>query len=644
MSESRSRNVRAKPRYKDPEMASTKGDAPTLVIGIDFGTTYSGVAWLLSGKQEAIQVVTDWPMVNNYQSDRPKAPSTVFYRHLDDKNPSWGYSTPQDECVIRWFKLLLIDEKDLPDKVRESSQVKAARALLLKYNKTPVQVFADYLVNVWTHSYHQIAAAEGDRFTHIYPLHFVVTLPAIWPHYVRKRMTEAMQLAGLLDFSSVGDTKISFISEPEAAALASLNENAGRWENEVGNHFVVCDAGGGTVDIITYKIESLEPFKVVESVRGDGDLCGAMFLDESFLKMLNQKIPLETRTKLKRQGIQKIMKDEWESGIKTSFYFYPSKFTLHAPPIRTQVYKPVVDHVLQLVKGQIEQVVTEHNTTPKFVLLVGGFGRSRYLWECLQEAIPSKISVLQKRGGDPWAAVLRGAVLHGLSRSGMSDTIVVDSRISRFHYGTLVNKVPFNPVEDDPRDREYSTYDRAFIAADQTEWFVQIDDLISAYKPAVYKCHQDLTSREQAIQVDIVTSDCSTAPTRYDDSVKKLCTIKASKPPNWTELPIYTSEDGHAFRHIEYDLRMVSDGSSLEFKICYGDQTLASESIMFDSTIQPKAKRSKLNARTDTTMKDVPEELDARGEAYPSMIDNDDEYLSGVDDNSDGSSEDSDSS
>ncbi|SPJ73282.1 uncharacterized protein FTOL_03012 [Fusarium torulosum] len=302
-----------------------------------------------------------------------------------------------------------------------------------------------------------------------------------------------------------------------------------------------------------------------------------------------------------------------------------SSLSMRIQPIRTQVYKPMVDQVLQLVKGQIKQVVNEHNTTPKFVLLVGGFGRSQYLRECLQDAIPNKISVLQKRGGDPWAAVVRGAVLHGLSRSGVSDTIVVDSRISRFHYGTLVNKMPFNPVEDDPRDLEYSTYDRAFIAADQTEWFVQIDDSVSAYKPAVYKCHQDLTSREQAIQVDIVTSDSSVAPTRYDDCVKK------------------TVEDGHAFRHIEYDLRMVSDGSSLEFKICYGDQTLASESIMFDSTIQPKEKRGKLNAKADITMKDEPDELGARSEAPPSINDSDDEYVTGIDDNGGESSEDSDS-
>lgn len=169
------------------------------------------------------------------------------------------------------------------------------------------------------------------------------------------------------------------------------------------------------------------------------------------------------------------------------------------------------------------------------------------------------------------------------------------------------------------------------------------DDSVSAYKPAVYKCHQDLTSREQAIQVDIVTSDSSVAPTRYDDCVKNLCTIKASQLPSWTDLPIHTSEDGHAFRHIEYDLRMLSDGSSLEFKICHGDQTLASESVMFDSTIQPKEKRGKLYAKADTAMKDSPYELDTKSEAPPSIVDSDDEYVTGVDDNGDESSDDSDS-
>ncbi|KAF5669821.1 Hsp70 chaperone protein [Fusarium heterosporum] len=618
-------------------MTPARRKPPTLVIGIDFGTTYSGVAWLLSGKQESIQIVTDWHTVNNYRTDRPKAPSAIFYRHLNDQNPSWGYATPEDDSVLRWFKLLLIDEKDLPEKVRKSPQVKAARALLHKCNKTPVQVFADYLSKIWDHSHPQIAAAEGDRFTDLYPLHFVVTLPAIWPVYVRKRMTEAMQLAGLLSLTSDGDTKISFISEPEAAALTSLNENAGRYQNEIGTHFVVCDAGGGTVDIITYKIESLEPFRVVESVKGDGKLpsarltllipagglCGAIFLDENFGKLLDQKIPHGTRKKLKRQGIQKIMRDEWEQAI------------------RTQVYKPVVDQVLELVKGQIKQVKAEHKTPPKFVLLVGGFGRSQYLRERLQDTISNKISVLQKRGGDPWAAVLRGAVLHGLSRSGVSDTIVVDSRISRFHYGTLVNKLPFNPVEDDPRDREYSAYDREFIAADQTEWFAQIGDPVSAYKPVTYKCHQDLTSPDQVIQVDIITSESSTPSKRYDESVKKLCMIKASKLPNWADLPKQTNEDGQGFRHIEYDLRMISDGSSLEFGVCYENQSLASESIMFDSTSQPKAGKSKVTARYGVPMEDAPDAPVSVNEA-PSD-DSDDEYETEEGGYKDESSDDSDS-
>jgi hypothetical protein len=88
---------------------------------------------------------------------------------------------------------------------------------------------------------------------------------------------------------------------------------------------------------------------------------------------------------------------------------------------------------------------------------------------------------------------------------------------------------------------------------------------------------------------------------------------------------------------------MLSDGSSLEFKICYGDQTLASESIMFDSTIQPKERRGKLNVKADASMKYAPDELDVKSEATPSINDSDDEYMTGIDDNGDESSEDSDS-
>jgi hypothetical protein len=99
---------------------------------------------------------------------------------------------------------------------------------------------------------------------------------------------------------------LSFISEPEAAALSTLKDLSTRSTVKVtfntrnflcrlqltmqaGDTMIVCDAGGGTVvrgaltqymtkfsqvllqDLISYQIESMEPFVVRECVKGDGE-------------------------------------------------------------------------------------------------------------------------------------------------------------------------------------------------------------------------------------------------------------------------------------------------------------------------------------------------------------------------------------
>ncbi|KAF4962299.1 hypothetical protein FSARC_9617 [Fusarium sarcochroum] len=587
-------------------MPSTTGDTPpTVVIGIDFGTTYSGVAWSRSGKKGQIKLVTDWKTLKNYQSDKEKVPSAIFYRHMNDEDPAWGFATPLEETVLRWFKLLLVDEQYLSEKVRRSPQLVNARSLMQRANKTAVQVFGDYLSKVWDHSRDDITKAVGNRMLKISRVHVVVTLPAIWPHYVRGRMTEALKRAGLLGISRDGETTLSFISEPEAAALTCLEENSDRPDVNVGDHFMVCDVGGGTVDIITYKVEKLNPLIVSESVEGDGDLCGAMFLDEKFLALFKERIGSEALKKLQPGALQKIMDDEWGGGIKSSICkasggwdiqlhyngpvnsrLCPSKVTIDGDAIRNKVYKPVIEQIQQLVSKQINQVKKKHRRMPKFTILVGGFGKSRYLYECLRDTVGNRMEILQENGAGPWTAVVRGAVLHGMARSGLTESIsvAVDSRVSRHSYGTLVNILPFDPKEHDAKDRVYCEGHQEFLAVEQTQWFVEIGESVSTYDPIVSNFWQDLTKPDEYIQVEIVISDSTTAPTRKDDSVKLLCEIKASELPKWDELPVWTNKDGKVFRRITYELRIVSDGSSLEFAVYYKDKRLASESVMFDST------------------------------------------------------------
>ena len=83
------------------------------------------------------------------------------------------------------------------------------------------------------------------------------------------------------------------ISEPEAAALyalAALDPHG----LKIGDTILLCDAGGGTVDLITYTIASLKPIlKLAEASPGSGSLCGASFLNRGFQEFLEKKLENE---------------------------------------------------------------------------------------------------------------------------------------------------------------------------------------------------------------------------------------------------------------------------------------------------------------------------------------------------------------
>lgn len=70
-------------------------------------------------------------------------------------------------------------------------------------------------------------------------------------------------------------------------------ENAQPNHLKVGDNLVVYDAGGGTVDVIAYRILGLEPLSLVESQVGTGDLCGATFLNLRFDNLAESEFGLQ---------------------------------------------------------------------------------------------------------------------------------------------------------------------------------------------------------------------------------------------------------------------------------------------------------------------------------------------------------------
>ena len=83
---------------------------------------------------------------------------------------------------------------------------------------------------------------------------------------------------------------LHIISEPEAAALYALDA-LDPHGLKIGDTFVLCDAGGGTVNLITYRVSSLKPvLKLAEASPGSGSLCGASFLNRGFQEYLEEKL------------------------------------------------------------------------------------------------------------------------------------------------------------------------------------------------------------------------------------------------------------------------------------------------------------------------------------------------------------------
>lgn len=172
-------------------------------------------------------MVRDWKSKILFTSNVEKAPTQLFYGNIGD-SANWGYDIGPDEKALRWFKLLILDEGDVPKAVFESSQFQEAQNLQKASGKSPTEIIACYLRRLWNHSIQAIEATLGHELVELCPFRVTVTVPAIWPHYAQTRMKKAIKAAGILGERPCGDTTLGFVTEPEAAALATISDMSAR--------------------------------------------------------------------------------------------------------------------------------------------------------------------------------------------------------------------------------------------------------------------------------------------------------------------------------------------------------------------------------------------------------------------------------
>lgn len=271
-----------------------------------------------------MRVINDWPNPSSTVATSDKVPTIISYQ---DGEPQWGFQVGYvRKDSFRWIKLLLDPKNQIG---RNSEAVLTSTKLLGTLTKTAEDVAADYLRMIWKYTKEDIQKVRGDDWESIYTLKCVLTVPAIWSPAARDKTQKIARKAGL-------PQNVELVTEPEAAALAVLKEKTEDDESlKVGDCFVVCDAGGGTVDLISYKIVGLDPLAVEECAVGDGKplprfnvtskliyrsggLCGSVYLDQAFERYIKTIVGEDEWSSIRDKSKKKMMR-EFELSIKRCY-------------------------------------------------------------------------------------------------------------------------------------------------------------------------------------------------------------------------------------------------------------------------------------------------------------------------------------
>ncbi|KAJ3125823.1 Heat shock 70 kDa protein 12A, partial [Nowakowskiella sp. JEL0407] len=345
-----------------PNSAKSKFPNAKVVVGVDFGTTYSGFSFIMipddDSKPQRVHTFKDW-------RDQPprtasaKTPTIInyFVKPGETVATHWGWTVdaitkePQYHRVER-CKLLLqeshstagstspsqstfLNSTSIGSRSRESnlflsetqyrSNEIEQKANIFSDIELPsgiqaVDVIANYLAflfEVIKQEVSKILRSEGisdplnvDQFVYCF------TVPVFWSLAQQNTMREAVFKAKMI--SNFDSKNLMFCEEAVAGLLSFINMPA--FNLHLPCDVLVLDAGGGTVDLFQCKI--LANKDVAEVTQADGGFFGSTLVDRYFWDFIKNTIGPHAYNELWNNPTLRTSKVDfiniWD-GIKRSF-------------------------------------------------------------------------------------------------------------------------------------------------------------------------------------------------------------------------------------------------------------------------------------------------------------------------------------
>ncbi|OAK96902.1 hypothetical protein IQ06DRAFT_351485 [Phaeosphaeriaceae sp. SRC1lsM3a] len=530
----------------------------------------------------------------------------------------WGYEVQQklnttnihsDEAQpIARFKLCL-DPKQATGTVCTQTSVKLKSLIQRQIIAKEEDIFADYLTHLLDHTKHQLLGSKALCQNML--VQFVLCVPAKWPIHGCRTMQLALERAiaktGMTKWAIDGAHDMFMISEPEAAAECILAEAKSElFRNET---IVILDAGGGTVDAVTYKCKKSDPLRLsAEVVPPDSALDGASFINEKFQAKILQKLANEqyligngktlksiaqAKTTVFENYQKRIIDVTTKKPTKPVTVYIDNlresknkKLLTNNIPLKWKTMKFFFEQSLQGVKkvlvSQLELAESREHRV-KMVALTGGFGQSPSLQSFLREYLQERrnidneeIELIVPPVGS--TAVARGAVLRALNKRFGPD------RITQCSYGFLRSEV-HEPTIFEAHKKQRCRIDKndgeKYI--DRTiNWVIQKGDIVGHMQIFSFDmCHTFAVTKKKLLCAEELWMSDFNHPSHYrnthaeNNGAVPIGTIETDltflideghiQPQSPSQYSTYAGSR-RKFWQAHYEILMVVEGRSIRFE------------------------------------------------------------------------------
>lgn len=154
----------------------------------------------------------------------------------------WGFEYNKDEERYQWFKL----EQDPKYKAEQLKRAYPPLTIKPENAKQAKNLITQYLQLLRGHvetSIRESLDHGGKKASTLLkgvPWEYIITVPAMWPESAQSITEQCARDAGMAVHRPV-----KIIAEPEAAGIFALDQMSREPGLDVGDTFLICDAGGG---------------------------------------------------------------------------------------------------------------------------------------------------------------------------------------------------------------------------------------------------------------------------------------------------------------------------------------------------------------------------------------------------------------